>query len=98
MSYDGNRRYDLASGLKAARHNTGLSAARAATLISAAGIRCTRGTLLAWERGYGATSREPFASDLSSIAEVYGCCVGDFFQQAAVGAIDGQHATRSVAG
>jgi len=57
----------------------GLSAAAAAKLILAAGIKCRRGTLLAWERGNAPTCREPFASDLPIIAGVYGCDVSDFF-------------------
>jgi len=74
----------LASGLKAARNKAGLSANGAAGLIAVRGVACTRGTLLAWERGAGCTSREPFASDLSVIANVYGCKVGEFFRQASL--------------
>lgn len=79
MSYDSKRRCVLALGLKAARKKAGLSAADAARLISATGIRCTQGTLLAWERGTGVTCREPFASDLPIIAGIYCCKIGDFF-------------------
>jgi hypothetical protein len=42
-------------------------------------IPCTRGTLIAWERGEGVTSREPFASDLGVLALVLRCQVSDFF-------------------
>ena len=34
---------------------------------------------MAWERGIGPTTREPFASDLAIISEVYGCQVDEFF-------------------
>lgn len=80
MSYDIERRTVLAVGLKAARKRAGLSANKAASLLLSRGLRCTRGTLLAWERGGGMTSREPFASDLVVIADAYGCSVQDFFQ------------------
>lgn len=80
MSYDIDRRTVLAVGLKAARKRAGLSANKAASLLLSLGLRCTRGTLLAWERGGGMTSREPFASDLIVIASAYGCTVQDFFQ------------------
>lgn len=43
------------------------------------GLQCSRGTLLAWERGFGRTSREPFASDLVVIAAGYNCSVNDLF-------------------
>ena len=86
MSFDTYRRASLAFGMKAARRRAHLSTNGAANLITAAGIKCTRGSLLAWERGVGYTSREPFASDLPAIAKVYGCAVGDLFvePQAAV--------------
>jgi transcriptional regulator with XRE-family HTH domain len=80
MSFHPERRHQLAAGLKAARHKSGLSASQAADLIAIKGLACTRGTLLAWERGTGGTSREPFASDLSVLASVYGCRVMEFFQ------------------
>lgn len=80
MSYDIDRRTVLAMGLKSARKRAGLSANKAASLLLSRGLRCTRGTLLAWERGGGMTSREPFASDLIVIADSYGCSVKDFFQ------------------
>lgn len=79
MPYDVDRRAQLAEGLKAARRTSGLSAQSAANMLAAHGIRCSRGTLLAWERGRGKTSREPFASDLNAIAIVYGCTVDDLF-------------------
>jgi transcriptional regulator with XRE-family HTH domain len=72
--------------MKAVRLRAGLNAADAAQLISASGIKCTRGTLLAWERGIGATSREPFASDLSVIAGIYRCKVADLFASQAADA------------
>lgn len=79
MVYDMSRRAALAEGLKAARRETGLSASSASALLVAKGLRCSRGTLLAWERGTGKTSREPFASDLATIAALYGCSVDAFF-------------------
>ena len=79
MSYNKERRQTLAMGLKAARHKSGMSASRAAALITLKGLACTRGTLLAWERGVGCTSREPFASDLSVLAAIYGCKIAEFF-------------------
>jgi hypothetical protein len=81
MSYDTDRRCKLARGLKAARRNVNLSAAVAARLISAKGVKCTRGTLLSWERGHGLTSREPFASDLPIFAGIYECDVNALFGQ-----------------
>lgn len=81
MAYHVERRAQLASGLKAARRNSGLSAQTAASMLAMHGIRCSRGTLLAWERGRGKTSREPFASDLQAIAEIYGCSVDDLFSR-----------------
>jgi transcriptional regulator with XRE-family HTH domain len=80
MSYDCQRRTVLGTGLKAARKRAGLSAKKAANVLLQKGLRCTRGTLLAWERGGGLTSREPFASDLVVIASAYGCSVEDFFR------------------
>jgi transcriptional regulator with XRE-family HTH domain len=79
MSYDPERRRLLGLALKTARQRTGLSAAAASALIIAKGLKCSRGTLLAWERGAGRTSREPFCSDLNLIAAVYQCSVNDFF-------------------
>ncbi len=79
MAFDIEGRRTLALGLKTARKRCGLSALRAASLMAERGLKCTRGTLLAWERGAGVTSREPFASDLTVIASVYGCSVQDFF-------------------
>lgn len=75
MPYDKNRRRLFATSLKAARRRAGLTSDAAAALICSHGIPCTRGTLLAWERGHGATSREPFASDLFIIACIYQCTV-----------------------
>ncbi len=72
-SYSADRRAALARGLKAARRQAGLTAGDAAAKLTDAGLHCKRGTLLAWERGIGSTSREPFASDLCIIARVYGC-------------------------
>jgi hypothetical protein len=43
---------------------------------------------LAWERGIGRTSREPFASDLAVIASVYGCSVADFFSPVEVEVVE----------
>lgn len=79
MTCNVDRRGDLDRGLKAARKKTELGATAAAHLIALTGIKCGRGTLLAWERGNRAMSREPFASDLPIIAEVYCCNIGDFF-------------------
>ena len=84
MTYDSHRRTVLGAGLKAARKRSGLSAKKAASLLLQNGLKCTRGTLLAWERGGGFTSREPFASDLIVIASVYACSVEDFFSAQAV--------------
>lgn len=81
MSYNAERRGILAWGLKVARKNATFSASAAAAAIAAAGIPCSRGTLLAWERGDGYTSREPFGSDLPIIAAIYGCSIADFFTQ-----------------
>jgi hypothetical protein len=69
----------LASGLKAARLRANLGSSEAARELTRRGLNCQRGTLLAWERGYGTTSREPYASDLPVIASLYGCGVSDFF-------------------
>jgi transcriptional regulator with XRE-family HTH domain len=79
MSYDCERRTILGAGLKMARKRAGLSAKKAVSLLLEKGLPCTRGTLLAWERGGGLTSREPFASDLTVLASAYGCSVQDFF-------------------
>ena len=79
MPYHAKRRIHLAMGLKAARRRAALSAKAASAFLTAEGIPCRRGTLLAWERGEGPTSREPFASDLATIAAVYGFAVQDFF-------------------
>ena len=81
MGFGAERRLRLARGLKAARKKAGLSATQASNRITAKGISCGRGTLLAWERGYGGTSREPASSDLPAIAEVYGCRVSGFFEE-----------------
>lgn len=88
MPYDHLRRAALAEKLKAARRAAGLSASVASALIDAKGLKCSRGTLLAWERGFGRTSREPFASDLAVIAQVYGCSVEHFFNSAVTDAKD----------
>ncbi len=93
MAYNADRRTILARGLKAARRSAELNATDAAKFISAMGIQCTRGTLFAWERGAGATSREPYASDLVVIARVYRCTVNDFFAQSEVHAANGQPET-----
>lgn len=79
MTYDPERRQRLGLALKAARQRAGLSASAASALIVAQGLKCSRGTLLAWERGIGRTSREPFCSDLNLIASIYKCSVNDFF-------------------
>ncbi len=83
-SYDVHRRTLLAQGLKGARQRLGISARDAAAQLTAHGLDCTRGTLLAWERGGGRTSREPFASDLAVVAAVYHCAVAEFFNAAMV--------------
>jgi transcriptional regulator with XRE-family HTH domain len=79
ISFDIERRTALGSGLKAARNRAGFTVKEAAGRLSARGLECKRGTLLAWERGGGRSSREPFASDLQLIASIYGCHVDDFF-------------------
>jgi transcriptional regulator with XRE-family HTH domain len=83
MAYNSQRRSQLGAGLKAARRRAGLSASDASAALTAKGLKCRRGTLLAWERGVGPTSREPFSSDLRLIASLYGCDVQDFFNDAA---------------
>lgn len=80
MTYHPDRRKRLGECLKAARKQAGLSATKAALLLQSKGLRCSRGTVLAWERGLGHTSREPFSSDLRLIAEAYACTVDDFFK------------------
>lgn len=82
MTYDQARRQRLAQRLKEVRQKLGFSATVASATIAARGLKCSRGTLLAWERGTGPTSREPFASDLIVIAAVYGCLVSEFFAAA----------------
>jgi transcriptional regulator with XRE-family HTH domain len=72
----------FAAALKAARRRSGLSAQQAAALLAAQGLVCSRGTLLAWERGQGPTTREPFASDLAIIAGIYRCAVDELFKGA----------------
>ena len=79
MAYDADRRAILGRGLKAARQNSELSARAAVVKLAEGGLHCTRGTLLAWERGRGPTSREPFASDLCLIAAIYGCRIEELF-------------------
>lgn len=79
--YHVDRRAVLARGLKLARQRRGLSATSASEALVGRGLRCKRATLLAWERGRGDTSREPYASDLAVIASVYGCTVNDLFRQ-----------------
>jgi transcriptional regulator with XRE-family HTH domain len=79
ISFDIERRTSLGKGLKAARNRAGFSVKEAAARLSSQGLECKRGTLLAWERGGGRSSREPFASDLQLIASMYGCHVDDFF-------------------
>ena len=81
MAYDCDRRRELGGKLKTARQRTGLSAADAARMISAFDVRCTPGTVLAWERGSGGCAREPFASDLLVIAMVYRCSVDEFYPE-----------------
>jgi hypothetical protein len=85
-TFDSNRRTALAHGLKAARRHAGLGSAEAALEITRRGLACQRGTLLAWERGSGATSREPYASDLTILAAVYDCTIGELFAKLAPGA------------
>ena len=80
MAYDPICRWTFADGLKAARNRAGLSATKAAARIAAMGIQCSPGALLSWERGRGST-REPFASNLTVIASVYGCTVNELFNQ-----------------
>jgi transcriptional regulator with XRE-family HTH domain len=79
MSFHTQRRAAFAARLKKIRRKSGLSASAAAELIRNHGLACSRGTLLAWERGQGTTSREPFASDLSILAAVFNCRIEDFF-------------------
>lgn len=79
MSYDPERRRSLAEGLKSARRRAGISSAAAAARLSVLGLKCTRGALLAWERGSGRTSREPFASDIGLFAALYDCSVADIY-------------------
>jgi len=79
VSFDIDRRTALGRGLKTARNRAGLSVKEAASKLSSLGLECKRGTLLAWERGGGRSSREPFASDLGVIAALYGCRVDEFF-------------------
>ncbi len=79
MPYNVGRRTILAKGLKTARQKAALSAKEASERLTAAGVNCTRGTLLAWERGGGRTSREPFASDLWLISHAYGIAVSELF-------------------
>lgn len=94
MTYNIERRKMLGMALKAARQGAGLSASAASALIAARGLKCSRGTLLAWERGVGRTSREPFCSDLNLIAAVYQCSINDFFTNALEpSAANGQAAT-----
>ncbi len=83
MGYDIERRTNLAKQLKAARQRAALSAKDAAEKLTGLGVACSRGTLLAWERGGGRTSREPFASDLGTLARAYDCSVSDFFNRIA---------------
>lgn len=83
MTYNPERRQRLGLALKTARQRAGLSASAASALIMARGLKCSRGTLLAWERGIGRTSREPFCSDLHLIASIYQCSVNDFFSNTA---------------
>src|SRR5579859_2458620 len=81
MSYDSHRRAMFAKGLKAARQRAGVSAQEASAQLAARGLECSLGTLLAWERGVGTTTREPSASDLAVIAAIYACPVDFFFQE-----------------
>jgi transcriptional regulator with XRE-family HTH domain len=79
VSFDIDRRTALGRGLKTARNRAGMTVKEAASKLSSLGLECKRGTLLAWERGGGRSSREPFASDLAVIATLYGCQVNEFF-------------------
>lgn len=79
FTFDPERRARLARGLKRARERAGLTSKEAAAELTRLGLPCTLGTLLAWERGSGVTSREPFASDLGLIAELYHCSVEALF-------------------
>jgi transcriptional regulator with XRE-family HTH domain len=81
VGYDIERRTNLAKRLKAARQRAALSAKEAAEKLTSLGVACSRGTLLAWERGGGRTSREPFASDLNVLATAYACSVNVFFDE-----------------
>jgi transcriptional regulator with XRE-family HTH domain len=95
VPYNVGRRTVLARGLKLARQQAGLSAKTAAEKLTASGVSCTRGTLLAWERGGGRTSREPFASDLWLISQAYGCSVNELFSRGAAEATGDEIATSS---
>jgi transcriptional regulator with XRE-family HTH domain len=77
--FDRERRYTLGRGLKAARKARGLSADKAAFLISLHGVKCSKRNLLSWEQGQGREAREPHASDLPVIALVYCCEIAVFF-------------------
>lgn len=77
MAFDTERRARLGRGMKACRTKAGLTRADASSMISVAGIRCSPATLMAWERGRGGGSREPFASDLVMIAGVYHCRIDE---------------------
>lgn len=79
FTFDPERRARLAKGLKRARERSGMTSKEASAELTQRGLPCTLGTLLAWERGTGVTSREPFASDLGLIAELYRCTVESLF-------------------
>ena len=55
--FDIDRRTSLGRGLKAAQIAAGFSVKEAASKLSSFGLECKRGTLLAWERGGGRSSR-----------------------------------------
>ena len=84
MGYDIERRTRFARRLKAARQRAQLSAKQASERLTSMGVACSRGTLLAWERGGGRTSREPFASDVALLAAAYGCDVNSLFDDTPV--------------
>ena len=74
------RHASLAYGIEAARRRSGLTVEEASHALTRRGIRCRCDTLLMWERGHGPSSREPRASDLSVIAEVYECDIADLLK------------------
>lgn len=79
MPFNNIQHQILAQGLRAARNTIGLNLEEAADRISGMGVRCSRGSLLSWERVSGERAKEPFASSLPTIAAAYECTVNTFF-------------------